>query len=340
VPRHPARAWQTGGVLSTVTVLIYDGVAPFELGVLCEAWGVDRSEHGVPRVDFSICAPVPGSVATSLPGVEIRVERGLEALVDADLICLPAMPRDPAVPADVVAALQAAAARGASFLSVCAGAFVLGAAGLLDGRLCTTHWLHVDELQSRFPLADVKCDVLYIDDGHVVTSAGSAAGIDACLHVIRREFGAAVAATVARRMVVAPHRDGGQAQFVTSPVPTYTADTLQPVLEWMGANLHLDLTVETLARRAVMAPRTFARRFKAETGTTPYHWITNQRVLLAERMLEESDETIERIATRAGFSNATAFRHHFSRLRGTSPQSYRRSFRSPLDDVPALLTTS
>jgi transcriptional regulator GlxA family with amidase domain len=340
VPRHSARAWQTGGMLSTVTVLIYDGVAPFELGVLCEAWGVDRSEHGVPRVNFSICAPVAGSVATSLPGVEIQVERGLEALVDADLICLPAMPRCADVPADVVEALQAAAARGAQFLSVCAGAFVLGAAGLLDGRLCTTHWLHVDELQSRFPLADVKCDVLYIDDGSVVTSAGSAAGIDACLHVIRREFGAAVAATVARRMVVAPHRDGGQAQFVSSPVPTYTADTLQPMLEWMGANLHQDLTIEALARRAVMAPRTFARRFKAETGTTPYHWITNQRVLLAERMLEESDETIERIATRAGFSNATAFRHHFSRLRGTSPQSYRRSFRSPLDAVPALLATS
>jgi transcriptional regulator GlxA family with amidase domain len=326
-------------MLSTVTVLIYDGVAPFELGVLCEAWGVDRSEHGVPRLDFSICAPAPGPVQTSLPGVEIQVAHGLEALVGADLICLPAMPRGAAVPADVVDALRAAAARGAQFLSVCAGAFVLGAAGLLDGRLCTTHWLHVDELQSRFPLSDVKSDVLYVDDGSVVTSAGSAAGIDACLHVIRREFGAAVAATVARRMVVAPHRDGGQAQFVTSPVPVCTADTLQPVLEWMGANLHRELTVDALAREAVMAPRTFARRFKAETGTTPYHWITNQRVLLAERMLEESDETIERIATRVGFSNATAFRHHFSRLRGTSPQSYRRSFRGPMDAASALVTT-
>jgi transcriptional regulator GlxA family with amidase domain len=321
-----------GHMLRSVAVLVYDGVAPFELGVLCEAWGVDRSEHGVPRVDFAICAPQPGRVQTSLPGVGIDVEHGLEALERADLVCLPAMPRTE-VPTAVVAALRAAHARGAQLMSVCSGAFVLGAAGLLDGRLCTTHWMHVEELQQRFPLADVKCDVLYIDDGSVVTSAGSAAGIDACLHLIRREFGAAVAATVARRMVVAPHRDGGQAQFVTSPVPVYTADTLQPVLEWMGGNLNRPLTVDDLARRAVMSPRTFARRFKAETGTTPYHWITNQRVLLAERMLEESDETIERIATRVGFSNATAFRHHFARLRGTSPQLYRRSFKAPADAV-------
>jgi transcriptional regulator GlxA family with amidase domain len=316
-------------MLSTGAVLIYDGVAPFELGVLCEAWGVDRSEHGVPRVDFTICAPQSGRVPTSLPGVDIQVDHGLDALDRADLICLPAMPHEAEVPQPVIDALRAAAARGAQLLSVCAGAFVLGAAGLLDGRLCTTHWLHVDELQARFPLADVKCDVLYVDDGSIVTSAGSAAGIDACLHLIRREFGAGVASTVARRMVVAPHRDGGQAQFVSSPVPVYTADTLQPMLEWMGANLHLDLTVDGLARKALMAPRTFARRFKAETGTTPYHWVTNQRVLLAERMLEESDDTIERIATRVGFRNATAFRHHFARLRGTSPYSYRRSFKAP-----------
>ena len=147
---------------------------------------------------------------------------------------------------------------------------------------------------------------------------------------MRQEFGAGMAATVARRMVVAPHRDGGQAQFIQSPVPETTADTLQPLIEWMSANLNEEITVETLASKAMMAPRTFARRFKAETGTTPYHWITNQRVILAERMLEESDETIERIAVQVGFSNATAFRHHFARLRGTSPQRYRRLFRAPV----------
>ena len=316
-------------MLKNVAVLIYDGVAPFELGVLCEAWGLDRLDQGIPNFEFGICAPEPGRVPTSLPGFAVEVSGGIDRLADADLICLPAMPRDAPVPACVIEALQAAEARGARLLSVCAGAFVLGEAGLLDDRLCTTHWRYVDELEERFPKAKVRCDVLYLDDGPIITSAGSAAGLDACLHIIRSEFGASVAATVARRMVVAPHRDGGQAQFIESPIPVTTADTLQPLLEWVSTNLHADLSVDALAAKAMMSPRTFARRFKAETGTTPYHWITNQRVLLAERLLEESDETIERIATRVGFSNATAFRHHFARLRGTSPQRYRRIFRTP-----------
>jgi transcriptional regulator GlxA family with amidase domain len=316
-------------MLSSVAVLVYDGVATFELGVLCEAWGLDRSDQGVPTLDFTICAPTPGRIATGTPGLSINVEAGLEALDHADLVCLAAMPKDAPVPAEVIHALRAAHARGARLLSVCTGAFVLGEAGLLDGHVCTTHWRHVDELEARFPLADVKCDVLYIDDGSVITSAGSAAGLDACLHLFRKEFGASVAATVARRMVIAPHRDGGQAQFIDSPVPVYTADTLQPLLEWMGRHLDEELSVEGLAAKALMSPRTFARRFRAETGTTPYHWITNQRVLLAERLLEETDETIERISLQAGFSNATAFRHHFARLRGTSPQRYRRNFHAP-----------
>jgi transcriptional regulator GlxA family with amidase domain len=321
--------WQAGRVLKNVAVLVYDGVAPFELGVLCEAWGVDREDQGIPNFDFAICGPQAGRVATTLPGFSIDVSLGLDRLDDADLICIPAMPRDRDVPVEVITALRKAHDRGARLLSVCTGAFVLGASGLLDGRRCTTHWRYVDELAARFPLADVECDVLYVDDRSIVTSAGSAAGLDACLHVMRQEFGAGMAATVARRMVVAPHRDGGQAQFIQTPVAETTADTLQPLLEWMSANLHEEITVDTLASRAMMAPRTFARRFKAETGTTPYHWITNQRVMLAERLLEESDETIERIATQVGFSNATAFRHHFARLRGTSPQQYRRLFRAP-----------
>jgi transcriptional regulator GlxA family with amidase domain len=316
-------------MLKNVAVLVYAGVAPFELGVLCEAWGLDREDQGVPSFDFAICAPEPGSVATSLPGFALQVSEGLERLRDADLICLPAMPRHEPVPAEVIDALRRAHARGARLLSVCAGAFILGEAGLLDGRRCTTHWRYSAELQQRFPEADVTCDVLYVDEGSIITSAGSAAGLDACLHLIRQEFGASIAATVARRMVVAPHRDGGQAQFIESPVPVFTADTLQPLLEWIERHLDEELSVEGLAQRAMMSPRTFARRFKAETGTTPYHWITNQRVLLAERLLEESDDTIERIAVRAGFSNATAFRHHFTRLRGTSPQRYRRLFKAP-----------
>lgn len=316
-------------MLKDVVVLVYPGVAPFELGVLCEAWGVDREDQGVPGFDFAICAPEPGRVPTSLEGFALEVSEGLDRLGQADLICLPAMPRNHPVPSSVVDALKQAYDRGSRLLSVCAGAFVLGEAGLLDGRRCTTHWRYVDELEQRFPLAKVSCDVLYVDDGPVITSAGSAAGLDACLHVMRQEFGASVAATLARRMVVAPHRDGGQAQFIESPVPVTTADTLQPLLEWMGSHLHDNLSVEALAGRAMMSSRTFARRFRAETGTTPYHWVTNQRVLLAERLLEESEETVERIATRAGFSNATAFRHHFARLRGTTPQRYRRLFKAP-----------
>jgi transcriptional regulator GlxA family with amidase domain len=332
---NSADVWQAGRMLANVAVVVYDGVAPFELGVLCEAWGVDRSDQGIPSFEFAVCAHRPGPVSTTLAGFALDVVEGLDRLDDAELICVPAMPRDRPPPPEVVAALQAAHRRGARLLSVCTGAFVLGAAGLLDGRRCTTHWRYVDELAERLPLADVECDVLYVDDGSIVTSAGSAAGLDACLHVMRQEFGAGMAAAVARRMVVASHRDGGQAQFIQSPVPETTADTLQPLLEWMSANLCEEITVDSLATRAMMAPRTFARRFKAETGTTPYHWLTNQRVLLAERMLEESDETIERIATQVGFGNATAFRHHFARLRGTSPQRYRRLFRAPVDGVRA-----
>jgi transcriptional regulator GlxA family with amidase domain len=321
--------WQAGPMLNNVAAVVYDGVAPFELGVLCEAWGVDRSDQGIPNFEFAVCAHRAGTVATPLAGFSLEVGEGLDRLQAADLICIPAMPRDQDVPVEVIVALQRAHERGARLLSVCTGAFVLGAAGLLDGRRCTTHWRYVDELQSRFPLADVECDVLYVDDGSIVTSAGSAAGLDACLHVMRHEFGAGMAATVARRMVVASHRDGGQAQFIQTPVPETKADTLQPLIEWMSGNLHEDISIDALAGKVMMAPRTFARRFKAETGTTPYHWITNQRVMLAERLLEESDETIERIAVQVGFSNATAFRHHFARLRGTSPQRYRRLFRAP-----------
>lgn len=316
-------------MISNIAVVVYDHVAMFELGVLCEAWGTDRTAQGAPAFDFAICTPTPGRVSTDIPGFDLSVSAGLKRLGSADLVCIPAHRLTQPVPDDVVDALRAAHARGAKLLSVCSGAFVLGEAGLLDGRRCTTHWRYAGELAHRFPAALVDCDVLYVEDGAIITSAGSAAGLDACLHLIRQEFGATVATTVARNMVVAPHRDGGQAQFVESPVPICSADTLQPLLEWMGQHLADELTVETLAARATMSPRTFARRFKAETGTTPYHWITNQRVLLAERLLEGSDETVERIATQVGFSNATAFRHHFARLRGTSPQSYRRLFKQP-----------
>jgi transcriptional regulator GlxA family with amidase domain len=312
-------------VLSNVAVLVYDGVAPFELGVLCEAWSLDRLDDGVPYFDFAVCTPCPGEVSTTA-GFSLHVEHGLERAREADLVAVPAMPRDRPTPEPVLAELRDAYARGARVLSVCTGAFVLGQAGLLDERRCTTHWRYAAELAERFPRALVDADVLYVDADPVITSAGSAAGLDACLHLMRKEFGAAVASTVARRMVVPPHRDGGQAQFVRTPMPTMTADTLAPLLAWLGENLGEALTVPDLAARVHMSARTFARRFRDETGTTPHQWVTHQRVLLAERLLEETDLPVDAVARRTGFGNAATLRHHFTRARSTTPQAYRQSF--------------
>jgi transcriptional regulator GlxA family with amidase domain len=326
-------------MLRNVAVLVYDGVAPFELGVLCEAWGLDRRDDGVPGFDFAVCAPWPGSVATTA-GFDLHVRHGLARAADADLVAVPAMPRDHDVPTSVLEVLRDAEARGARVLSVCTGAFVLGMAGLLDGRRCTTHWRYAAELAARFPEAQVDPDVLYVDADPVITSAGSAAGLDACLHLMRKEFGAQVASTVARRMVVPPHRDGGQAQFVRTPLPEVSADTLAPLLDWLGQHLERPLSVAELAAQAHMSPRTFARRFRDETGTTPHQWLTHQRVLLAERLLEETPLPVDAIARRTGFGNAATLRHHFGRARSTTPQAYRQSFgcepaRAPADGLPA-----
>lgn len=312
-------------MLKNVAALVYDGVAPFELGVLCEAFGIDRRDEGVPLIDFSVCGPVVGQVPTSV-GFSINVERGLERLEEADLIGIPAMPRGGVVPDEVIEALRAAYARGTRLLSVCSGAFTLGEAGLLDGIDCTTHWRYTQELAGRYPAACVVPEVLYVDAGQIVTSAGTAAGLDACLHVWRQEYGAAVASTVARRMVVPPQRDGGQAQFIARAVPDCDADTLGPLLGWIVEHLDEDLSVETLARRSHMSARTFARRFREETGTTPHSWVTTQRVRAAEELLERSDQSVDWIAGHVGFGNAATLRHHFSRARGLSPQQYRRRF--------------
>jgi transcriptional regulator GlxA family with amidase domain len=311
--------------LHNVAAVVCEGVAPFELGVLCEAWGIDRSATGGPSFDFAVCAPTPGRVRTSM-GFALEVEAGLERVAQADLVTVPAMPRDQPTPPALLEALRAAHERGARILSVCSGAFVLGEAGLLDGRECTTHWLYVDELAQRFPLARVNCGVLYVDEDPVITSAGSAAGLDACLHLIRKEFGARSANNVARRMVVPPQREGGQAQFVDNVVAMPSADTLRPLLGWMQENLAEEMSVADLAGRAAMSPRTFARRFRAETGTTPHQWVTAQRLLLAEQLLEESDAPIDVVASRSGFGNAATLRHHFSQARGTTPVAYRRTF--------------
>ena len=313
-------------MLNSVAVVVFEGVGAFELGVLCEVFGQDRSDEGLPGFDFQICAAQPGAVATS-SGFGIHVEHGLDAVERADLVAVPAMPGKGSAPDDVLKALRTAHDAGARVLSMCTGAFVLGEAGLLDGRRCTTHWLHTSALAAQFPLAEVDQDVLYVDEGTVITSAGTAAGIDACLHVVRDEFGASVASRFARRMVVPPHREGGQAQYIDQPVPGCDAETLTPLLTWLLENLDQRVSVEDLAAKALMSPRTFARRFRAETGTTPHQWLVSQRLLAAQRLLEDGDTAIEDIARRTGFGNATALRHHFGRSRGITPQHYRRTFR-------------
>ena len=312
--------------MRTVVALVQDGVEPFGLGSICEVWAEPyHPDDDNPVFDFKVASVRPGRVRGA-SGFDVMVGHGLEVVEDADLVCV--VPKrgflDPSP--EVAAAVRAAHDRGAVIFAHCTAAFVLGEAGLLDGRRCTTHWRHVDELVERYPDAKVDPDVLYVHDGNIVTGAGSAAGLDAALHLLRETFGAHAAATAARRMVVPPHREGGQAQYIARPVPDCEAETLGPLLQWIVANLDQDLDVDTLARRALMSPRTFARRFRAETGATPHVWVTNQRVLRAEQLLEQSDRSVEWIAADVGFGNAATLRHHFSRVRGVSPQQYRRTF--------------
>ncbi|MCA1982550.1 helix-turn-helix domain-containing protein [Nocardioides nematodiphilus] len=314
-------------MLTNVATVIYDGLNPFEFGAACEAFGLDRRDDGVPTVDFAVCGPKP-QLRSSM-GFTVNVEHGLDRVAEADLVVIPAMGYDfgtNPVPDDVREALLTAHARGARMMTLCSGAFTLGEIGLLDGIECTTHWKHTDALQRMYPEAKVIPEVLYVDSGQVVTSAGTAAGLDASLHIWRQEHGAAIASTIARRMVVPPQRDGGQAQFIARAVPECDAETLGPLLEWIASNLDEELSVESLARRSLMSPRTFARRFRDETGATPHAWITRQRVLRAEELLEKTDRAVEWISREVGFANAATLRHHFLKVRGLSPQAYRRRF--------------
>lgn len=311
-------------MLSSVAAIVLPGIAPFELGVVCEIFGIDRRDTGGPVFDLTLCTPVPGRIPSKL-GLEYVVPDDLTATTTADLVVMPAYSVDTEVPDVVLDALRAAEARGAWLLSVCSGAFALGEAGLLDGRRCTTHWMYTERLAAQFPAARVDPDVLYVEDRRVVTSAGTAAGIDAGLHLVRQALGAGPAAAIARRMVVPPHRDGGQAQYIETPVPTPGGE-LAPVLGWILENLDAEITVPALARRAAMSERTFARRFRAETGTTPAGWTARQRLLRAQELLEGSDLPVDEVARRAGFGTGAALRHHFARALGTSPQAYRRTF--------------
>ena len=314
-------------MLKTVAVVLLDDVALFEFGVLAEVFGIDRADDGVPSFDFRVCGLEAAKPLSARNGTMVIPPYGLEGLSGADLVAVPAT-RIRDYPPEVLQSLRAAAAGGATVLSVCSGVFVLGAAGLLDGRRCTAHWHDVDELTERFPNAMVNPDVLFVDDGDLITSAGTAAGIDACLHLVRRELGSAVATRIARRMVVPPQRDGGQKQYVDLPVPQCSSESLQPVLTWMLENITTEHQVSSLAQRAAMSERTFARRFVAETGTTPHKWLSMQRVLHARSLLEDTDLGIESVATRSGFGTAALLRHHFRRVVGVAPADYRRRFAS------------
>lgn len=312
-------------MIETVSALVLDGVAPFEFGVVCEVFGIDRSADGVPNFDFKICGPEPGKPLRTSVGASLVPDHGLDALVGVDLVAIPAI-AGTSYPQAALDAISAAAASGSIVLTVCSGAFVAGAAGLLDGRRCTTHWMHADKLAAMHPTADVDRNVLFVDDGNLITSAGTAAGIDACLHLVRRELGSEVTNIIARRMVVPPQRDGGQRQYIDQPIPVRCSEGFAPHLDWILGNLDTPHTVATLAKRASMSPRTFARRFVDETGRTPMQWVTDQRVLYARRLLEETDLDIDRVADKAGFGTATLLRHHFRRVIGVTPSDYRRRF--------------
>jgi len=314
-------------VIRSVATLVLPDFSLFELGVAVELFGFDRTDTGGGSFDFTACTPEPGTVRTEL-GMEIGVPNGLQAIERADLVVVLPYDRDAGVPAAALEALRAAHERGAWLMSICTGAFALGEAGLLDGRRCTTHWLHTDELSQRYPAAKVDPDVLYVQDGKILTSAGTAASVDAGLHLVRQEYGTAIATALARRMVVPPHRDGGQAQFIETPLQPVQCETLQPVLTRVLGTLDQPHSVDTMAEFAHMAPRTFARKFRNETGATPHDWLTNQRLLLARRLLEDSDLCMHTIAERAGFGSAATLRHHFAQRLNTTPQAYRGTFRS------------
>jgi AraC family transcriptional activator FtrA len=310
-----------------VVALAYPGMSPFELGVVVEVFGLPRPELDVPAwYRLEVCAVRPGP-QPAVGGITIDVQHGLEILADADTIVVPGWPVADDVPARLLQAVQAAASRGARMVSICSGAFVLAAAGLLDGRRAATHWRYADQLARAYPAVTVDPDVLYVDDGAILTSAGSAAGIDLCLHLIRKDHGAVIANQVARRLVMPPHRDGGQAQYVEQPVAGDDDSRIHDVIAWLSGDLSRQATVADLAAKAHLSERQFTRRFRHVTGESPYDWLVGQRIAASLALLEAGDDSVERVATAVGFGTAVTFRHHFRLRLQTSPTAYRRAFR-------------
>jgi transcriptional regulator GlxA family with amidase domain len=330
---HPSR--------HRVAVLVRHGLLPIELGIAHRVMGtaglgVDGDE---PRYEVRTCATAPGPVRTNTD-VTVRVEHGPEALAEADTVIVPAAHEEdePWAEGRLSPALADAFARirpGTRVASICTGAFVLAAAGLLDGRRATTHWAECARFRRLFPAVRVDPDVLFVAEGDVLTSAGVASGIDLCLHMVREDFGTAVANAVARRTVVPPYRDGGQAQFVEHPVPDPARSSTAAARTWALRHLHAPLTLRDLAAREAMSVRTFTRRFRAEVGSSPQQWLTRQRVDRARHLLESSDLSVDRVAAEAGFGSASALRAHFQAALSVSPSAYRRTFRATGASTPA-----
>ncbi|RUL91858.1 helix-turn-helix domain-containing protein [Verrucosispora sp. FIM060022] len=308
----------------SVAVAATHGMLHFELGLAYEVFGSKPDVVPGPWYDVRVCGTATVRVGRFL----LEPDCGLDRLADAGTVIVPALADvDEEPPADLVEAVRAAHASGARVVSLCTGVFVLAAAGLLDGLCATTHWAHTEQLATRYPLVKVDPDVLYVDNGSVLTSAGKAAAMDLCLHLVRRDHGSAIANVVARRLVVPPHRDGGQAQFVTTPVPAHDDHPLATLLPWVMRRLDQPLTVEDLARQANMSSRHLARHFHAVTGTTPLQWLLTQRIRRAQELLETTDDSIDTIASTAGMGTATTLRRHFHRTVGVPPDTYRRTFR-------------
>lgn len=325
----------------TIVAVVADGANAFEFSVACEVFGLDRPELDVEWYDFRLASP--GGDVRVQSGARLRTAFDLSAIDDADTVVVTSAPVDGPCDPELVERLIRADARGARLVSFCSGAFALGEAGLLDGRPATTHWRYTEQFRRRFPRVRLDPNVLFVDDGNVLTSAGTAAAVDLSLYVVRKDHGAEAARGVARRMVVPPFRDGGQAQYIDPPhEPRVDADGLAQMLDDLREELHLEVSVGDMARRAAMSERTFARRFKEETGTTPHRWLLGQRVQRAQQLLETTEMDIDLVAHRSGFGTAANLRQHFRRSLATTPSSYRRAFRGTGHTVgrPQLASTS
>jgi transcriptional regulator GlxA family with amidase domain len=310
--------------MHTVVVLAMDGVLAFDLSTPVEVFGRSRLPDGRAAYRVRICAPTDEVDA----GVfAVRAPWGLDALAEADTIFLPGL-ANPTAPVHeyVLGALRAAAESGTRIASICVGAFTLAASGLLNGLRATTHWAAAKELSRLYPAVDVDADVLFVDNGQILTSAGAAAGLDLCLHMIRQDHGSAVAADAARTAVMPLEREGGQAQYIVHEQPSADGSSLEPLLRWMEENAHRKLTLDDIATRATMSTRTLNRRFREQTGTTPLQWLYRPRIRKAQYLLETTEHSVEQIALLVGFGSPTTFRDRFKRLVGTSPQAYRRAF--------------